>query len=430
MIARTNTYEADSPGYFDDGAEARANPSGSADFSNLDGGDKTTNHLSLHFDKEFYDSVKLSVKGYYQTFERERFVRFLESSNLQNRFDDQTISGVRATLDWAINDSWVINSGIDYEFQDVLEQRNSTLNNDTRELDALTRDREFDLGVLGGFVSVEHTPNEYIRWNAGLRLDSLDGDFVDRLANDAGSVHDFGVIVQPKFNLFITPTDELTFFANYGQTFQNPFGRALFDVVGDRDVAINDGWEVGVKYEVEGFSSRLSLWRQESDDEFANVDGFLTDVGATERLGAELALGWNPIERLNLWGNYSHIFISEITDSEDASVIGNELRSIPDFVFSVGGSYKITDSLTARMHLDGQGDYFVNEANEGGEFGDFVILNAGLDYDTNYGRFTLQVNNLFDSYYEYVFDFNNDGTGLIHSPGDGVNATLSYTLAF
>ncbi|MEL6188596.1 MAG: hypothetical protein AAFU79_28585 [Myxococcota bacterium] len=40
------------------------------------------------------------------------------------------------------------------------------------------------------------------------------------------------------------------------------------------------------------------------------------------------------------------------------------------------------------------------------------------------------MNNVFDDFYEYVFDFSDDGTFTIHSPGAGVNATVSYTRIF
>jgi iron complex outermembrane receptor protein len=41
--------------------------------------------------------------------------------------------------------------------------------------------------------------------------------------------------------------------------------------------------------------------------------------------------------------------------------------------------------------------------------------------DWRFGKATLglQATNLFDRYYEYVFDFSENGTGTVHSPGDG-----------
>jgi iron complex outermembrane recepter protein len=110
--------------------------------------------------------------------------------------------------------------------------------------------------------------------------------------------------------------------------------------------------------------------------------------------------------------------------------VGNELRGIPDRTASLGLSLRATDTLTARVHLDHQGDYFVNEANLGGQFGGFTLLHASVEQRFSWGVLALQVNNLTDRFHEYVFDFSEDGSNTIHSPGDGRNATLSATIEF
>ena len=429
LIARTSGYEGDSPGYLDR-ETARTDPRSSATFANQDGGEKSVDHLSLHFDKEWLGGdLVFSAKAYLQRFERERWVRFSEAGSLQNRYDDQDMSGFITTFDWNFSDTWTLRAGFDYEYQDVLEQRFGTVGQ-TRERDTsnVIRDRRYDLEVLGGFVSVENNPTDWLRWNAGVRLDHLDGDFGD------ADIFDFGVIVQPKINVFVSLSDSVTAFANAGRSFQHPFGSSLF-TTGDRsarDVSINDGWELGFTWNASNeLSFRTSFWQQQASDEFIVVDGTSLNVGETDRYGVDLSLSWNPYENLSIWGNYSHTF-SEIVKASTAATgtEGNNLRGVPDYTFSLGGSYRINDYLTARLHIDGQGSYYVNENNLGGTFGQYTLVNAGLDYEANWGRLSLQINNLLDRDYEYVFDFGNEGTATIHSPGDGVNASLSYTYEF
>jgi len=52
-----------------------------------------------------------------------------------------------------------------------------------------------------------------------------------------------------------------------------------------------------------------------------------------------------------------------------------------------------------------------------------------MDYATSWGNINFQVNNLFNEYYEYVYD-NGGVDGVIYSPGDGVNASVSVAYKF
>jgi len=139
-------------------------------------------------------------------------------------------------------------------------------------------------------------------------------------------------------------------------------------------------------------------------------------------------------DAFNFWGNVSYSK-SEIEDASGQgdtfeNAVGTEVRGTPNITYSLGGSYNVTDKLTLRLAIDGQGDYYINEANVGGKFGDYFIVNLGADYQLGNGLLTLQINNLTDEFYEYVFDFSQDGSSTIHSPGDGINASLSYSFEF
>ena len=59
-----------------------------------------------------------------------------------------------------------------------------------------------------------------------------------------------------------------------------------------------------------------------------------------------------------------------------------------------------------------------------------MLANAQAGWANDNHRVQLQANNLFDSFYEYVFDFSEDGTATIHAPGAGVNVNVSYTRLF
>jgi iron complex outermembrane recepter protein len=426
FIARVAGYEGDAPGYLTR-AQSRDTPRASAAFANQDGGEKDTRHLSLHLDHQFNESLAFSAKVYDQTFERERWVRFTPAAALQNRYDDQHQRGAIATLAWDIDARWRIDGGVDVELQDVIEQRFGTVGQARiRNPNAVLRNRDFEFDTTGAFVRVGMREGDRYGWNIAVRADRIDGDYTQFNAAGVPStrkIYRFGTIVQPKFNGFFKIGETLNLFANAGRSFQHPLSADAFTAGArnTRDVSINDGWEVGTSWRPSDmFELRLSYWAQDAKDEFVIVDGTAQNVGRTERDGIDLAFNWNPSERWYVWGNFTTVDgrITRPADNRRA-FIGNRLRSVPETTGSLGVNFDASDAVTVRMHVDHQGDYYVNEANLGGRYGDYTLAHASLDW--RFGRATLgvQVNNLFDRYYEYVFDFSENGTDTVHSPGDG-----------
>jgi len=441
--------DGDVPGYFSSTAAARRNPRQSTSFASQDGGDKELYNITAYLDKTFLDGrADLSLKAYYNDIHRNRFVRFSERGTLRNRVDDQQIYGFIATTNWEINPTFRVKAGVDYQKQDVLDNRWNALRDPADSTRFLTRPdlasprrlQEYTLETIGGYIGVEHELNDAFRWNAGLRVDRLDGRFDDfRTGASNVNLGDDDAIFQPKLNIFYDLTDEVLLFANYGRTFQTAFGSALFETApgAAAEVSENDGGEIGISYSPsEDTTVRLSGWYQVANNEF-QFDQFLggvRDIGKVERQGLELAFNHRVNDAFNFWGNVSYSK-SEIEDASGQgdtfeNAVGTEVRGTPNITYSLGGSYNVTDKLTLRLAIDGQGDYYINEANVGGKFGDYFIVNLGADYQLGNGLLTLQINNLTDEFYEYVFDFSQDGSSTIHSPGDGINASLSYSFEF
>ncbi|REL28193.1 TonB-dependent receptor [Thalassotalea euphylliae] len=435
-ILRYSHFDADAPGYLTK-EESRRSPRSSASYASEDGGDKTVFHNSLHLDTSI-DKLDISAKAYFQTFERERWVRFSEGGSLGNRYDDQEQLGFILDTVYSFNDDWSLLTGLSYQQEDVIEQRFGTIGQRrVRDTNNVVRDFDYTLDTTGVYASVEHQVNEQLSITAGVRADKLDGDFTATSSDGTQSprdIFDFDWIVQPKLNVFYQATDNFALFFNYGESFQHPFGSSLY-TSGDtnaRDVSTNKGYELGTKVSLGDTADvRLSLWQQDAEDEFISVDGISQNVGETERKGWELALTWAATDIIDIWANYSSVDTEIVkTSTAAAATQGNELRSIPEYTASIGIDAQITEQITASVHVDSQGDYYVNEANLGGQFGDYTITNASIDYEFDWGLVSLNANNLFDEYYEYVFDFSSDGTATIHSPADGRNYSLSIRYSF
>tara|TARA_B110000208_G_scaffold178715_1_gene226848 strand:+ start:582 stop:2561 length:1980 start_codon:yes stop_codon:yes gene_type:complete len=426
LSARTSGYEGDSPGYLDKDV-ARSEPKSSAPYASEDGGKKKIHQISVFAEKE-WDNNSLSVRAYYNDIYRNRLVRFSQAGSLRDRTDDQQISGVIADYIHSLSDNLRIKAGFEFQNQEVEEFR--------FDVNRVRRDWDFDLQNYGAYLGAEHDATDKFSWNVGVRVDQLEGDFTNKATDTSSSIRDFGLIVQPKLNLFYEASETVTLFASYGRTFQAPFGNALFETnTRNYDVNMNDGFELGLTYQPnENATMRLSIWNQIAENEYqddqVNFTGY-QELGEVDRRGVEFAFSYDINEKLNIWGNYAYS-MSDIKESsaDFAESKGNEVRGTPNNTYSFGVSYDLSDELTVRMNYEGQGDYYVNEKNEGGKFGGYDILSLGLDLETRFGLFTLQVNNLTDEYYEYVYDFSDNGTGTIHSPGDGINASISYSLSF
>ncbi|EGL54922.1 outer membrane receptor protein, mostly Fe transport [Methylophaga aminisulfidivorans MP] len=435
FIARFSGIDADAAGFLDRDV-AKTHPTRSAGYAAQDGGEKHTNSFSLHFDHAFSDSLDWSLKSYFNHYERERWVRFKQDTALQNRNDEEDHYGFITTLSWEINPEWKVQWGADVQKQEVLEQRFGTVGfQRERDRSAVNRDRHYDFVSYGSYIQISNSPVDWLSWNAAMRADRLRGEYWDKdlnsISKNERNIYDFGTIVQPKLNVFIYPTDDVTVFFNYGQSFQHPVGKNAY-TAGDtsaRDVSMNDGWELGSKWEaLSTLALSLSYWEQRASDEYIQlVDGSFSNVGKTLRQGVDVGFSWQANMQTTVWGNVSKIE-SEI--QTPGATDGNQLIGVPDYTASVGVNYQLTPKLMWQTTLDSQSGSYVNSANEGRKFGKYNLVNTSLNYDAGWGDINFRVNNLFNEYYEYVYDWGTDGTDTIHSPGNGVNASLSVSYRF
>ncbi|WP_018985089.1 TonB-dependent receptor [Methylophilus methylotrophus] len=432
LSAKYGKYNSpEAPGFMSK-QQARDDRRGVAPNALNDSGEKEFKHLSLHYDYFFNNDVDLSLKTYWQNFDRERSVRFIGSPGVENRQDDQTSTGLIAKLNWKINPQWSFETGYDIEHQEVSEFR--------QRLTTIRRDAEYDFTAQGVYAKVENTPLDWLRWNMAYRVDRLSSAPKNRFVNNGTTLVttllDDQTIVQPKFNVFANLSEQQTLFANAGRSFQTPTGTDLNTRGGTVpvDVAINDGWEIGLKSAWHtDLNTRFSYWQQKADDEFINIDGTRRLLGATRRQGVDASFDYKLNDAFSFWGNVSRVYAKiEESNAQNPEFRGNNIRSIPSYTASLGLQFVPNADWIARIHIDSQGDYYINESNRGGKYGGYTLTNANIDYKTSWGRVSLLANNIFDRYYEYVFDFNSNGSagGVNFAPGAGRNFMLTATLDY
>jgi len=430
LSAKYGQYNSpEAPGYMPK-ALARAHPTAVAPNALNDSGQKEFKHLSLHYDYFFNNDVDLSLKTYWQHFDRERHVRFVGSPGVESRFEAQTSTGLIAKLNWKISPQWAVESGYDIEHQAVSEFR--------QRLSTIRRDADYDFTAQGIYTKLENTPLDWLRWNIAYRVDRLSSEpnnrFVKNGTTLVTSMLDDQTIVQPKFNLFANVSAQQTMFINAGRSFQTPTGVDLntFGGTVPVKVAINDGWELGLKSAWgHNANSRVSYWQQKANHEFINIDGTRQLLGATRRQGLDASIDFILNDYLSFWGNVSKVYAKiDEPDALHPSFQGNHIRGIPDHTASVGMQLTPNTDWIARLHIDRQGAYYVNESNQGGKYGAYTLTNANIDYKTNWGRVSFLANNIFDKYYEYVYDFTSTGAlnQLNFAPGAGRNFMLTATV--
>ncbi|PPD10978.1 MAG: TonB-dependent receptor [Methylophilus sp.] len=432
LSAKYGKYNSpEAPGYMSK-QQARDDRRGVAPNALNDSGEKEFKHLSLHYDYFFNNDVDLSLKTYWQNFDRERSVRFIGSPGVENRQEDQTSTGLIAKLNWKINPQWSFETGYDIEHQEVSEFR--------QRLTTIRRDAKYDFTAQGIYAKFENTPLDWLRWNMAYRVDRLSSDPKNRFVNNGTTLVttllDDQTIVQPKFNVFANLSAQQTLFANAGRSFQTPTGTDLNTRGGTVpvDVAINDGWEIGLKSAWHtDLNTRFSYWQQKADAEFINIDGTRRLLGATRRQGVDASFDYKLNDALSFWGNVSRVYAKiEESNVQNPEFRGNNIRSIPSYTASLGLQFVPNADWITRIHIDSQGDYYINESNRGGKYGGYTLTNANIDYKTSWGRVSLLANNIFDRYYEYVFDFNSNGSagGVNFAPGAGRNFMLTATLDY
>jgi iron complex outermembrane recepter protein len=430
LSAKYGKYNSpEAPGYMSK-AQARSNPTGVAPNALNDSGEKEFKHLSLHYDYFFNNDLDVSLKTYWQNFDRERNVRFVGSPGLENRLEDQTSTGFIAKLNWKINLTWALETGYDIEHQDVSEFR--------QRLTTIRRDAKYDFTAQGLYTKFENTPLDWLRWNIAYRVDHLNSEPKNRFVNNGTTLPttmlDNQTIVQPKFNIFANLNDQQTLFANAGRSFQTPTSTDLNTRGGTIPVAvaINDGWELGLKSAWhQNLNTRVSYWQQKAEDEFINIDGTRRLLGATRRQGLDASFDYKLNDEFSFWGNVSKVSaIIDKPNAQNPEFQGNHIRGIPDHTASLGMQFVPNASWIARLHIDRQGAYYVNESNQGGKYGAYTLTSANIDYKTSWGRVSFLANNIFDKYYEYVYDFSSTGATnqLNFAPGAGRNFMLSAIL--
>ena len=440
LIARHYETDADEAGYMSHD-DAHDHPRQSYANNATDKGERSMDQLSLHLDTDVAEDLAWSSKAYYNHFKDRRWTKYWITSSQQERFNDEDQYGAISSLTWrpevqGLYD-FALEGGADIQRQEVVSERYLT---DKRVRTAQTRDQVFDLTTTGVYVQTVIQPWESLKLIPAYRVDRIEGDYHDQLSGERATVNDFGTIKQPKFSLVYSPWKEASFYANWGRTFQIGVGSGAYRLASLQDdlkPSINEGWETGIKFNpVAWLDGRVAYWEQHATDEVQRrlnaPSGDTENVGETLRRGYDVQLNLYPSDPARIWLSYSRQFSEILTPGPRLPTSkGKEMDHVPHHLYALGADYQASDKLKLSAWVNGQSDYYLERTNTKGEYGRYTLLNLGAEYRVSETvSVDVQMKNVTNRYYEYVWYDPDGADDSLHAPGDGRALYAGLTLDF
>ena len=429
LIARHYETEAQEPGYLTED-DARHHPTMTNSYNATDKGTRRMNQVSLHFDTELTDSLAWSAKTYVNTYDDRRWTQYWRTSSQQERDTYETQYGALTSLTWRPE----VNGLYDFALEggaDVQQQQNKSERYKTksRVRQSQTRDQAFDFDTYGAYVQAEIKPFESLKIVPAYRVDKIQGDFTNEMTGTDYDINDYGLIKQPKLSIVYSPWAVTSVYANWGRTFQVGTGAAAYKIpprTTDLEPSINEGWETGVKFTPSDWvDGRIAYWQQEATGEVSrrlnDPSGESDNVGETRRWGYDLQVNMYPNERIDFWMAYAWQYSKILQPSATLpDSKGQEIDHVPHHLYNAGVSYQATPALQLTAWMNGQTNYYLERQNTQGTYGGYVLMNLGAVYKVAESvSVDVQLKNLTNRYYEYVWYDPDGADASLHSPGDG-----------
>ena len=434
LIARTGRHDADEAGYLTL-AQSRSDPRMSPAHNASDGGVRRLDQLSAHLDRRVSDRLFWSTKAWYNSYDDKRYVRFSAGVSQQERITDERHHGASTVLTWrptvaGLRD-FALEGGLDMERQD---NRSLRFNTNLRTPVTQTRAQQFDFDVYGAYLQAVLKPTDRLKIVPAYRVDSVRGSYTNQLTGAQFDINRYGTVGQPKLSLVYTAAPGWNLYANTGRTFQVGVGTAAYKVNQSEDLrpSINNGWEVGVKFNpVPWLDGRLAAWEQTASNEarrkLNDPSNDAENIGRTRRRGIDLQFNARPTPTTGVWLGYAlqNSTILQAETSLPASQ-GKEIDHVPRALVTAGIDWRPDPQWRLYAAMNAQGDYFLERTNSTGRYGGFVLFNAGASWQASrHVRLEMQVRNLTNRYHEYVWY---DGAQSLHAPGEPRSFHVAVTL--
>ncbi len=298
------------------------------------------------------------------------------------------------------------------------------------------RDRESDVQFTSIYLQDQIDLTEQFKVVAGLRYDQFDIDVLDIIEqNDGdaigGNFDRKDSEVTPRFGLIYKPSENISLYASYSETFLPRSGDQFLTLNLDSESTrpqFFENREIGMKWDIrDDLSITASVFELERES-YTSVDpedsAQVIVVEGSETTGFEIQLAGNLTENWAITAGWASLD-GEVQLADGSGNDGNVTRQTPDNMFSIWNNFRITDNFSVGIGATYQDSLFVREDNSV-EVPDFTRVDMAAFYQVNESlRFQLNVENLLDEEY-FPDSHSNDNI----STGKPLNARLSVIYDF
>lgn len=266
---------------------------------------------------------------------------------------------------------------------------------------------------------------------AGVRYDTSDQDSIDTgpFASETSQTES---AVTPNVGIVYQPIEPISLYTSYSRSF---LPAEDLDTEGEfLEPETGEGFDVGIKAEL--MENRLSgtlaffdITKQNVATTDPNDPNALVATGEQRSRGVDFDLGGEILPGWNILASYAYIN-AEVTEDNDATLVGNKLVGIPEHSFSLWTTYEIQSGSLKGLGFGG-GFNFVG-ARQGGlpnsfEVDSYFLTNTAIFYRRNNWQASLNIDNLFDvGYIESVGSSRTYGI----LPGDPFTLRASVSVEF
>jgi iron complex outermembrane recepter protein len=266
---------------------------------------------------------------------------------------------------------------------------------------------------------------------AGVRYDTFDQDAIDT-GPFAFENSQTDSAVTPNVGIVYQPIEPISLYTSYSRSF---LPSEDVDTEGQLlEPSTGEGFDVGIKGEL--MENRLSgtlaffdITKQNVATTDPNDPNASVATGEQRSRGVDFDLGGEILPGWNILASYAYID-AEVTEDNDATLVGSKLTGIPEHSFSLWTTYEIQQGGLQGLGFGG-GFNFVG-ARQGPlpnsfEVDSYFLTNAAIFYRRNNWQASLNIDNLFDVGYIESLGFSRT-YGIL--PGDPFTVRASVSVEF
>lgn len=228
-----------------------------------------------------------------------------------------------------------------------------------------------------------------------------------------GRLQCYGNINQFKLSLVYVLIFSVNIYVNWGCIVQVLIGGMVlvYLILGQVVMSffINIGMELGMKFSLFcGVQVCVVVWQQDVENEIFNmlVIGIIVQLGKICWCGVDVQIFVLLGECWIVWVFYVYQEVRIECDGWVGVELleGNEVVVVLCYISNVGVDFCVIDVLKFGLQGCVQGDYYLEECNVVGKYGNFVVLDFSVGYQINLiWSVDLQVKNVIGCEYVYVW---------------------------